>query len=172
MADVLTRSRIGRILEKLIEIAAIKIALIMAALELRWLGTKGRSNDPSFPQKSEHLVRKSDALGCRRNARSEVSAIIDITGIRKKKPGKSWILLPGSFYGVFEVVACGRAFARRRHSFSHRIYLIGRVLARLIEIMANMSKLPLRATHQDHRNKLGLQVALGCPSLENLRISG
>jgi hypothetical protein len=34
MADVLTRSRIGRILEKLIEIAAIKIAPIMAALEL------------------------------------------------------------------------------------------------------------------------------------------
>jgi hypothetical protein len=34
MAAVPTRSRIGRILEKLIEIAAIKITLIMAALEL------------------------------------------------------------------------------------------------------------------------------------------
>jgi hypothetical protein len=30
-----------------------------------------------------------------------VSAIIDITGIRKKKPGKSWILLPGSFSLAF-----------------------------------------------------------------------
>jgi len=59
MADVFTRSRIGRILEKLIEIAAIKIALIMAALELYRAGTTGRSQDPKAFLKKQKSRRKS-----------------------------------------------------------------------------------------------------------------
>jgi hypothetical protein len=39
-----------------------------------------------FSAPSIYLPSKIDALGWRRNARNEVLAIVDITGIRKKKP--------------------------------------------------------------------------------------